>query len=1020
MNKTQRVVLKKQNETSAGLCEADSHGLSKIACSSRRTRMGTAVFLALAPVSLMVVPQVSSAVLVDNLAKVSNERARVYSSQVREALSAVAPRVSGVGSEGAGRLGAVALSGSGLTPDQLIVSGAIDGTTPTTAVGTNAVAIGVNAHAAGDYSVAVGSYTSATASSAAVGMGVSSTGNESTALGVRTSAYSDHGLAMGWRTSVDTDATDSLAIGSATQVYAAGAGGIGKDNVVGGAGTYAVGNGNVAFGADSFVLGSNVTARGKNSVVLGANSDGSLNNVVSVGDVGSERRIVHVAAAVSATDAVNMSQIKALGATTNALGTMTNAFVAYDGVDKSVITLGAASPGTPGSTPAPAVTLTNLKAAALSAQSSDAVNGAQLNATNTNVQDVATSLATLTRAEPLKLAYTDDSKSNVVLGGTGGTILSNLKAGVADQDAVNVAQLKNAGLIDSTGNTLAAITYDTKADGTTNRSSVTLGGVGATAPVALHNVAAGDVKAGSTDAVNGDQLFQTAQLVDSLQNGAALKYFNSNTTLAAAKANGLDATAIGGNAQATADNTVALGANSVADRADSVSVGAAGNERQITNVKAGTADHDAVSVAQFKDAGLIDSTGNTIAAITYDSKADGSVNRSSVTLGGSGAASPVALHNVAAGVVKAGSTDAVNGDQLFQTAQLVDGLQNGAALKYLVSNTTLAAASASGLNATAIGGNAQAIAGNTVAVGANSVADRLNSVSVGAAGNERQITNVQAGTADTDAVNVGQMKSAGLVDQTGKAVTALAYDKDASGATDFGNVTLGQGIAGGTAIHNVAAGTLATDAVNVGQLNDIVTHVSNFVTSSSALYSAAGDTSTEAATASGTHAVAMGANATASAANSVALGAGSVADRASSVSVGAVGSERQITNVAAGTLATDAVNLSQLNQSASSTLSQANSYTDQRFNNTDQQIRDLDRNTRKGIASASALNVVTPYLPGRTTLNAGIAAYRGQAAMGIGVSRWNDKGNINFNGGVSSSGGNSTIVRAGVGYVFGG
>ncbi|MFT4435238.1 YadA family autotransporter adhesin [Caballeronia sp. 15715] len=741
------------------------------------------------------------------------------------------------------------------------MSGTIDGSTPTTAVGTNAVAMGVNAHAAGDYSVAVGSYVSATAGSAAVGVRVSSTGNESTALGVRTSASSDHGLAMGWRTSVSTDATDSLAIGSATQVYSAGAGGIGKDNFVGGAGTYVVGNGNKAFGADSFVLGSNVTASGNNSVVLGANSDGSLANVVSVGNVGSERRIAHAAPGVSATDAVNVSQLKALGATTNALGTMTNAFVAYDGVDKNVITLRGALPGTPGQAAAPAVTITNLKAGALSTQSSDAVNGAQLNATNTNVQDVATSLATLTRAEPLKLAYTSDTKWNVVLGGTGGTVLSNLKAGVADQDAVNVAQLKDAGLINSKGNTLSAITYDTNADG--------------------------------------------------------------------------------------------------------------------------------------------------------------AINRSSVTLGGSDAVSPVALHNVAAGAVKAGSTDAINGDQLFQTAQLVDGLQNGAALKYFVSNTTLAAATASGLNATAIGGNAQAVAGNTVAIGANSVADRVNSVSVGASGNERQITNVQAGTADTDAVNVGQLKSAGLVDQTGKAVTALSYDKNASGATDFSNVTLGQGIAGGTTIHNVAAGTLATDAVNLAQLNDIVTHVSNFVTSSSALYSAAGDTSTEAATASGTHAVAMGANATASAANSVALGAGSLADRASSVSVGAVGNERQITNVAAGTLATDAVNLSQLNQSASSTLSQANSYTDQRFNNTDQQIRDLDRNTRKGIASASALNVVTPYLPGRTTLNAGVAAYRGQAAMGIGVSRWNDKGNINFNGGVSSSGGNSTIVRAGVGYVFG-
>jgi autotransporter adhesin len=63
--------------------------------------------------------------------------------------------------------------------------------------------------------------------------------------------------------------------------------------------------------------------------------------------------------------------------------------------------------------------------------------------------------------------------------------------------------------------------------------------------------------------------------------------------------------------------------------------------------------------------------------------------------------------------------------------------------------------------------------------------------------------------------------------------------------------------------------------------------------------------------------------------------------------------------------------------------------------------------------------VVTPYLPGRTAVNAGVAAYRGQAALGIGVSRWNEKGNFNFNAGVSSSGGNSTIVRAGIGYVFG-
>src|SRR5471032_3367359 len=117
MNKTQRVVLQKQNEVSAGLRDTGSRGLSGTTYSSRRSRMGAALWVALAHVSLMAVPQVSSAVLVDNLAKVSNERAQVYSSQVREALSAVAPRASGLGSEGAGRLAAVTLSGSGLTPD---------------------------------------------------------------------------------------------------------------------------------------------------------------------------------------------------------------------------------------------------------------------------------------------------------------------------------------------------------------------------------------------------------------------------------------------------------------------------------------------------------------------------------------------------------------------------------------------------------------------------------------------------------------------------------------------------------------------------------------------------------------------------------------------------------------------------------------------------------------------------------------------------------------------------------------
>src|SRR3546814_7460174 len=64
--------------------------------------------------------------------------------------------------------------------------------------------------------------------------------------------------------------------------------------------------------------------------------------------------------------------------------------------------------------------------------------------------------------------------------------------------------------------------------------------------------------------------------------------------------------------------------------------------------------------------------------------------------------------------------------------------------------------------------------------------------------------------------------------------------------------------------------------------------------------------------ASSDNALALGSNAAATNQNSVALGAGSTTDRDNSVSVGSAGNERQITNVAAGTQLTDAVNVSQL------------------------------------------------------------------------------------------------------------
>ena len=54
--------------------------------------------------------------------------------------------------------------------------------------------------------------------------------------------------------------------------------------------------------------------------------------------------------------------------------------------------------------------------------------------------------------------------------------------------------------------------------------------------------------------------------------------------------------------------------------------------------------------------------------------------------------------------------------------------------------------------------NAQALGNNSVAIGNGSIANADNTVSVGAAGAERRITNVARGVADTDAVNVAQLR----------------------------------------------------------------------------------------------------------------------------------------------------------------------------------------------------------------------------------------------------------------------
>ncbi|AYZ70488.1 ESPR-type extended signal peptide-containing protein [Stenotrophomonas maltophilia] len=302
--------------------------------------------------------------------------------------------------------------------------------------------------------------------------------------------------------------------------------------------------------------------------------------------------------------------------------------------------------------------------------------------------------------------------------------------------------------------------------------------------------------------------------------------------------------------------------------AGEVSVGTAGGgERQITNVAAGSVNTDAVNVAQLKSAiSLINGVAD--AAVTYDLDAGGNPNYRRVTLGaGTGTTT---IGNLAGGAVTAGSLEAVNGGQLaatnaaiasffggraafdpasgaftaplFEISTIstggaiakglyenatdafaaVDGslvnlntqitdIRNGGT-KYLRVNSTGTEALATGADSIAVGTNARATAANSIAVGAGSLADRPNSVSIGAAGAERQVTNMAAGTAATDAVNLGQLQAS----EQG----ALRYDLNGDGSVNYASATLGQsGTA--TTLRNLGPGQVSatsSEAINGAQL----------------------------------------------------------------------------------------------------------------------------------------------------------------------------------------------------------
>lgn len=431
-------------------------------------------------------------------------------------------------------------------------------------------------------------------------------------------------------------------------------------------------------------------------------------------------------------------------------------------------------------------------------------------------------------------------------------------------------------------------------------------------------------------------------------------------------------TIVGAEATSSAANSVALGYRSAANRggqtnytaygltapqtsAGEVSIGAVGAERQLTNVAAGSALTDAVNVAQLE--GVAADAAN---AVQYDSNPDGSPNFNQVTLAGApstdgGATGGTTISNLHQGALSATSTDAVNGAQLFATNSSITNIFD-TGTKYFQANSTGAGSVATGLDSVAAGMGANALNAGDVALGSGSVtaaahtgvtalfggtaAGKASAVmSIGASGAERQLQNLAPGVlsaGSTDAVNGSQLFSvaSGVVAVGNSVATSLggASTFDATSGTVTADLTYGGSSYGSVqSVLDALTGGGPAQGIKYFHVNSALADGTASGSDSVAigpLSSAAGASSMafgNGANAAADDSLALGSGASASMANSIALGAGSTTLvgaqtgytayglTAAQTSLGEINvGNRQITGVAAGSAANDAVNVAQL------------------------------------------------------------------------------------------------------------
>ena len=696
---------------------------------------------------------------------------------------------------------------------------------------------------------------------------------------------------------------------------------------------------------------------------------------------------------------------------------------------------------------------------------------------NTSVSDINTSITGLTDNA---LLWDEDIGAFSANHGGSTSKITNVAAGVLSEDstdAVNGSQLYETNQkVDQNTSAIADINTSITNLGTDALSWDDEEGAfsashGTSGTNKITNVAAGEIASDSTDAVNGAQLYETNQLIalnnevisnlagDTSEtyitdNGTGVKYIRTNDTGLAeddAHASGVGATAVGYNAVASGVSSLALGKNSSStiDTGIALGSGSTSNRAISSGIQATSVTSDGVVIGydttdrELLGALSLGTDGESYRQIT--NVADGSEAQDAVTVR--------QLQNAIAAVSTTptqyfhansdeGDSLAVGENAIAVGAKTIVNGDSGVGIGYG------AVVEQSAFNGIAIGSSAQVNHANSIALGSNSQTTvgaqssytaynmdtpqtSVGEVSVGSGDGQRQITNVAAGSADTDAVNVGQLK-----------------------VTD----------------SHVAANTESINNLNtqVSSLDTRVTNIENsvgdIVTTGSTKYFKTNTDGVD-ANAQGTDSVAIGSGSIAAAENSVALGTNSVADEANTVSVGSSTQQRRITNVAAGVNNTDAVNVAQLKASEAGSVryetntdgsvnysvlnlgdgsggttrignvsaavndtdavnyaqlkrsvEEANTYTDQKMGEMNSKIKGVENKMSGGIASAMAMaGLPQAYAPGANMTSIAGGTFNGESAVAIGVSMVSESGGwvYKLQGTSNSQGDYSAAIGAG-------